>query len=65
MVSRGPNTNGSQFIITFQPCSEYDGKYTVFGRVISGLDDLCENVKEDSIVTIVDCGQMNQKIVEL
>jgi len=38
MANAGPNTAGSQFFICYRPNREYDGKYTVFGRVIRGMD---------------------------
>ena len=38
MASSGPDTNGSQFFITMQPLSDLNGYYTVFGKVIEGLD---------------------------
>jgi cyclophilin family peptidyl-prolyl cis-trans isomerase len=40
MAHAGKNTGGSQFFLTFRPTEHLDGKHTVFGRVIEGLDVL-------------------------
>jgi peptidylprolyl isomerase len=43
--TNNPNTNGSQFFITFGAQPSLDGKYTVFGRVVEGLEVLPKIVR--------------------
>ena len=47
MANRGPNTNGSQFFLTFGPADWLNGGYTIFGEVIEGLDVLDKLTRRD------------------
>jgi len=43
--SQDPDSAGSQFYITLAPAHFLDGKYTVFGKVISGMN-IVDNIKK-------------------
>ena len=47
MANSGPDTNGSQFFITYAPVTRLDGDYTIFGQVLSGMDVLTQLTPRD------------------
>lgn len=52
MANAGPNTNGSQFFITYAPQHHLDGKHSVFGQLIDGMDVLEAIKPGDTILQI-------------
>ncbi|MBV2209260.1 MAG: peptidylprolyl isomerase [Thermomonas sp.] len=52
MANAGPNTNGSQFFITHVPCEWLNGKHTVFGKVVEGLDVVDAVQQGDAIKSV-------------
>ncbi|MFC1939699.1 peptidylprolyl isomerase [Chloroflexota bacterium] len=52
MANAGPNTNGSQFFITYSPQHHLDGKHSVFGQLTEGMDVLAKIKNGDRIVRI-------------
>ena len=65
MANAGPNTNGSQFFITFKETPWLNGRHTVFGEVLEGQDvvNALEKIgsgsgKTSKTAKIADCGKV-------
>ena len=52
MANAGPATNGSQFFITHRATPHLDGKHTVFGHVVSGIEVVDKMAKDDTITSV-------------
>jgi len=52
MANSGPNTNGSQFFITYTPQPHLDRKHSVFGQLTLGMEVLKALENGDAIKTI-------------
>ena len=52
MANAGPNTNGSQFFITYAPQPHLEGRNSVFGQLVDGVDILEAIEQGDTMVRI-------------
>ena len=67
-ANAGPNTNGSQFFMTFDKTPHLNGKHVVFGNVSKGWETLgaiekfgSRGGKTSKEIRIVDCGEIKMK----
>jgi peptidyl-prolyl cis-trans isomerase A (cyclophilin A) len=56
MANAGPNTNGSQFFITLAPTDWLNGRHTIFGEVVEGMD-VVKKIGSVKTVTIERVGE--------
>ncbi|TRY72422.1 hypothetical protein TCAL_06087 [Tigriopus californicus] len=65
MANAGPHTNGSQFFICTAKTDWLDGKHTVFGKVVEGMDVVqkvesfgSRSGKTSKKITVENCGEV-------